>query len=621
MRLSLIGAWLTGACAAAALCAGSAPAQDKPLTLVERQRDLAEGKYAIIVGVDDYLQPEIPDLQLCVADAKALASVLVDSCGYPAANIHLLIGNDASRQGIVQAVQELADPNLYRNKDTIIFYYSGHGLRINDANYLTPVDGSTFEQEAQERNLSIDWIQQALFESGFQRKILLIDACRTNSSAKGPNERGFVTPTVAAQFGTGLKAFYATKPGESSREDAGLGHGLFTYYLLEGLGGKAAEPESGLITFNSLESYVAEKMGEYSLAHPEYQQTPYSLGEGSGAMPLALVMPRLAPVVPLAVDWSKGVREKATLSGHTSGVSSVSFSPDGRYLATGSFDQTAKLWDVSSAQLVTTLAGHTDEVWSVDFSPDGRYLATGSSDGTAKLWEVSSRKPIATIRENGGRVFSVSFSPDGRCLATGSDDGAAKLWEVPSGKLMTVLETRKRGGPMYVLYSSDGRYAATQPVCAPSDVKFWDTRSRELMATIGMQGATQWSMALSRDSRYLALAGVYFHDTTGDNAIEVWDIPSMQQVIALKSTTAADSLCFSPDGRYLAAGYRDGDVRLWELPGGSLVNTISVGIGGAGAVIPIAFSPDGRYLATGGFLAAGSKDVKNRTAKLWEPAT
>jgi WD40 repeat protein len=101
-------------------------------------------------------------------------------------------------------------------------------------------------------------------------------------------------------------------------------------------------------------------------------------------------------------------------------LTSVSFSPDGSMLASGSYDKTIKLWEVKSGNLIRTLTGHTNHVISVSFSPDGSMLASGSGDKTIKLWEVKSGNLIRTLAGHRDRVYSVSFSPDGSMVASGS---------------------------------------------------------------------------------------------------------------------------------------------------------------------------------------------------------
>merc|ERR1711998_739527 len=131
------------------------------------------------------------------------------------------------------------------------------------------------------------------------------------------------------------------------------------------------------------------------------------------------------------------------LNGHSDTVESVCYSPDGKTLASGSRDNTVRIWDVMSGECVHVLNGHSSYVYSVCYSPDGKTLASVSQDETVRIWDVMSGECVHVLNGHSSYVSSVCYSPDGKTLASGSgsDDATVRIWDVMSGECVSTEST------------------------------------------------------------------------------------------------------------------------------------------------------------------------------------
>ena len=281
----------------------------------------------------------------------------------------------------------------------------------------------------------------------------------------------------------------------------------------------------------------------------------------------------------------------ATLEGHTEIVTSVAFSPDGTLLASGSWDDTVKLWDVATQERIANL--HTDWVWSVSFSPDGTTLASGSS-GTVILWDVRTGERIATLKGHTivwgtntllAPVRSVSFSPDGATLASGSVDNTVKLWDVATQTEVATLQGH-RDEVTSVAFSPDGTLLASGS--SDNTVKLWDMATRERIATLG-HGAAVNAVSFSPDGTLLASG-------SWDGMVKLWDMATRERIATLGHGAAVNAVSFSPDGTLLASGSWDGMVKLWDV----LIREEIVTFWHTDGITSMSFSPDGTTLAAGG---------------------
>lgn len=286
--------------------------------------------------------------------------------------------------------------------------------------------------------------------------------------------------------------------------------------------------------------------------------------------------------------------------GHAGAVYAVSFSPDGRRLASGSWDQTVKLWDVSTGQELMTLSGHKGPVYAVAFSPDGRTLASASDDKTVKLWDASTGEEKLTLRGHTLWVTSVAFSPDGKTLASVSVDKTLRLWDVASGR--SLWTTVAHNFPAYcVAFSPDGKVLATGS--NDSMIKLWVVGGALELRSARAHVNGVKSIVFTPDGGTIISAG-------DDASIKFWNASTLDEQRTLSGHVGnVEALALSPDGKLLVSAGLDKSIRLWDVASGNLLGGF---VGHGDASRALAFSPDSRLLAS------GSAD---RTVKLWDTAT
>lgn len=291
------------------------------------------------------------------------------------------------------------------------------------------------------------------------------------------------------------------------------------------------------------------------------------------------------------------VREFDRLEGHKETVISVSFSPDGRMIATTSWDKTIKLWS-REGKLLHTLTGHYGWATSVKFSPDGQLIATvgGPGDKTVMLWSREGKR-LHTLFWNNADVTSASFSPDGQMLIVVSTDGTVNFWN-REGKL---LRTLRVGDHQFfdVRLSPDAKTIATVSIATVSEdklVKLWNLKG-EMLHILKGHNDTSTDFSYSPDGQILATA-------SNDRTVKLWSRDGKLLQTLSGYPDAVYGIAFSPDGKTIATTSTDKTVKLWNLKGEPL-QTLT---GHSDKVNGVSFSPDGQTLAT------ASDD---RTVKLW----
>ena len=258
---------------------------------------------------------------------------------------------------------------------------------------------------------------------------------------------------------------------------------------------------------------------------------------------------------------------------HSHGITTIEWEPGGQRLATGSMDETTKIWNANTGYEEVILRGQRSSVTSLAWGPDGR-LAAGGGDGSMRVWNSIRDQESNVLPGHAGRATAVAWSPDGKRLASAGDDGKVRIWDPVTGMETRTLNAHDRG---------------------------------HIIPQFGLIRSLAWNP----EGNFLASAGL-------DGKAKVWEVASGREVLSLPADRGAVwCVAWSPDGRYLAAGSRDGSIRIVEgLPQAPRVRFFQGherrgrDLIGRDGVRALAWSPNGDRLASAGWDAL---------AKVWDP--
>lgn len=239
----------------------------------------------------------------------------------------------------------------------------------------------------------------------------------------------------------------------------------------------------------------------------------------------------------------------------------LNFSHDGTKLATGYDNNTINIWEVKTGNILQTLTGHTGMftgVNSVTFSQNDQYLISGGGDKTVRVWSLKKNKEIFILRGHNRWISWVSLSPNNEIIASSSADKMIKLWNFNTGNEITTLEGHQGmfAGVNQVEFTADSQYLLS--VSDDYTIKLWNLNTRKVLKTFTGHETFIYSLAINNNGKIFATGDGYGN-------IKIWEFNQESPLFSIKEHQGnIHTLAFSPDGKYLVSGSDDNTVKIWN---------------------------------------------------------
>ena len=300
-------------------------------------------------------------------------------------------------------------------------------------------------------------------------------------------------------------------------------------------------------------------------------------------------------------------RKHATMSGRLGSTVSAAFSPDGRHVATWTWDHVIRVWNAETGKAEAVLAGHRDGITQAVFSPDGSRVASASHDGTVRVWPIASPAGALVLTGHEGAVLAVGFDPGGQRIVSGGEDNVARVWDVGGRELARLAG--HQDSVTAVAFSPDGARIATGSL--DTTVRLWDAPSGRLEDTLRGHDKEVSSIAFSPDGRTVVSG-------SADQTVRFWDGVNVSGTRApFEGVFALGITTWSSSPVRLFGGFNDGSVQAWNADDPRRANRWPAPIRGDGPgmggveIDHISASADGTRIVT----ASG-----DGTVVLWQPA-